>query len=293
MTRWTAILCSDFNLLNRFVAGEDITPILEQRASLGFNCLRVWTAYNIANIGTLMPSPDLYAQIPDFLQACADAGLYVQLTGFTGPYDVCGLETDTKKIAHWEGLITACDGQTNVLLELVNEWDNAPNLGLPIALLRKPPTTLSAHGSPTQDGEPLQPHWDYLTYRPAGNEWWRKVGHNAMEWADQSGKPCFTNEQVRTDNDPNPQHWEDSAAGAVLLSAGAGCFHSPEGKTSVLFQGQTFTLAQAFIRGAKSVPLDYQAGPYVHRTDHESSTVLRAYERPVAGLPERVVEIRA
>ena len=295
MTRFTIIMTSDFNLLNRSEAGEDITPILEQRAALGFNFLRVWTAYAIDKIGMLIPAqrPGLYQHIPTFLQDCADHGLYVQFTAFTGPYDVCGLETDTKKIGHWESLIGVCDGISNVTLELVNEWDNGPNLGLPLPLLRKPPTILSAHGSPTQDGEPLTPHWDLVTYRPAGSEWWRKVGHNAMEWANASGKPCFTNEQVRTDNDPNPAHWEDSAAGGVLLCAGAGCFHAPEGKTSTLFAGQTLALAEAFIKGARSVNLDYQQGPYVHRQDRESATVIRAYERPVAGLPEHVVEIRA
>src|SRR5678810_691416 len=101
MTRFTVKECSDFNLLNRSEAGEDIAPILEQRAGLGFNVLRVWTAFNIDKIGTLIPvqRPGLYAHIPDFLQACANHGLYVELTAFTGPYDVCGLPSDALKIA--------------------------------------------------------------------------------------------------------------------------------------------------------------------------------------------------
>src|SRR5262245_50411095 len=86
--RFTAIECSDFNLYNRFLRGEDIRPILQQRANIGFNLLRVWTAYVIAGIGRLVPRErgDFCAGIPEFLDLCSQFGLYVEFTAFTGPY---------------------------------------------------------------------------------------------------------------------------------------------------------------------------------------------------------------
>jgi hypothetical protein len=45
--RWTGIEATDFNLFNRFLNGEDITPILGQRADVGFNLLRVWTDFDV------------------------------------------------------------------------------------------------------------------------------------------------------------------------------------------------------------------------------------------------------
>jgi endo-1,4-beta-mannosidase len=39
---WTAIESSEFSLYKRFLDGEDIRPVLEERQAIGFNLLRVW-----------------------------------------------------------------------------------------------------------------------------------------------------------------------------------------------------------------------------------------------------------
>src|SRR5262249_48376267 len=120
--RWTAVQATDFNLFNRLLEGEDVTPVLRQRADAGFNLLRVWTDCDVcadANcpgrqpIGRLIPArhPDYYKRLPDFLDLCARYGFYVELTAFTGRPD-----SDEAKTAHWERLITAVASQTNVLL---------------------------------------------------------------------------------------------------------------------------------------------------------------------------------
>jgi hypothetical protein len=125
--RWTGIQATDFNLFNRFLAGEDITPILRQRADVGFNLLRVWTDFDVCAdgkcrehqpIGRLVPSehPDYYVRLTEFLDVCAQHGLYVELTAFTGRSD-----SDGHRIAHWDQLIAAVASSTNVLLELINE----------------------------------------------------------------------------------------------------------------------------------------------------------------------------
>jgi hypothetical protein len=83
---FTAIEASDFNLYARYLAGDDISPVLAQRQAAGFNLLRVWLLYDVANIGRLIPAEhaDFYARLPAFLRLCASYGLRVELTVFTG-----------------------------------------------------------------------------------------------------------------------------------------------------------------------------------------------------------------
>ncbi len=107
--RFTAVESTDFNLMGRWFSGEDIDLVLEQRAAVGYNMLRVFTAYNIPNtIGVLKPKdhPNFYARIPEFLAKCATYGLYVELVAFTGPY-VTLFANDSEKVLHWEGIKAA------------------------------------------------------------------------------------------------------------------------------------------------------------------------------------------
>lgn len=296
LQRFTVKCCSDFNLYNRFLSGEDITPVLAQRASLGFNACRVWCAYDIPRIGRLNPSehPDYFAQWPAFLQTIALYGLYAEVTVFTGPYPF--FPTKESMIQFWDQLLGAIDVAelTNVLdIEAVNEWDNTPNLGVPLERLRRPTIQLSSHGSSTQDAPPPEPVWSVWGYRSPFTEWQRKTGHNAMEWANELRIPCWTNEFPRTDNDPDITHWYDAAAAGVLLCAGAGCFHSPEGKESTLFTGSTLACAVAFIAGADSVPLEFQAGAYARLPLPYPPGVLRIYRRTLSDGRFHEVRIRA
>jgi hypothetical protein len=270
---WTAIQCSDFNLPNRWQHGEDVTPILAQRAGAGFNLLRCWTHYDLSpGIGTFLDID--YNRIPAFLSLCASFGLRVEFTAYTS----------IERFGHWERLVEACQGEPSVLLELVNEG-TLPVNQIDMQRYAKPTQVLTSRGSGGAEGVPPWEPWDYVTFHTNGsNEEQRKVGHNAMEiW---SG-PTLTNETSRY---PDVGMWVgasvarqqqlayDSAAGAALLCAGS-CFHSQQGKTSVLWDDRTLAVALAWSGGAKSVPLAYQHQPYVHRQDRETPGVLRAYQR--------------
>ena len=175
--RFTVIGASDFNLLSRYVNGEDLRPILQQRKDAGFNLLRVFTVFDICStgvdargrpcqpIGRRAPTPALYASIQPFMALLARYGFYAELVAFTGPYGL--LPTDNDKVAHWEALMAAVPGISNVLLEMVNEYNHPANKGLPMARLRRPPAGIVAsHGSATQEQMPLLPGWDYAPYRP-------------------------------------------------------------------------------------------------------------------------------
>lgn len=290
---WTMIECSDFNLLNRFVQGEDITPILAQRREVGFNTLRVWTAYDVPGIGTLKPSAPLYTAIPEFLRRLEAFGLYAEMTAFTGPYTTLFASED-QKVAHWESLIIAVAHASNVFLELVNEGDHPANCDLPFIRLREPTDLLCSHGSGTADAPPIVPLWTYGGYHTNDlNEWQRKVGHNAMELADLYHVPIVSNENTRfPDRDDSPQHASDAAAAGALLPAGS-CYHSVRGKTSELWEGRELECAFAWTAGALSVPLAFQQGTYHHLPQLESPGVLRVYDRSLPDGRAFIVRIRA
>jgi hypothetical protein len=291
--RFTAVQCSDFALLARYQhEGPDaVEPILRQRRDLSFNLLRVWTRYQGWSIGGDSFTDIDYARVGAFLDACARHGLYVELVGYAGtrlaPTDTSTTWPDDP--AHWPQLVAAVSGKTNVLLELGNELDQPANQLAHLAEYQRPAGILASHGSNGSQAWPVEPYWDYATFHTNGSsEEQRKVGHNALEiW---SG-PTLTNEISRF---PDVGMWVgadatrvaalafDSAAGAALLNAGA-CFHSVQGKTSVLFTGATFDAARSFVAGARSVDLVCQDGPYTHRIDREGANDLRVYERPVDG----------
>jgi hypothetical protein len=269
---------SDFNLLNRWQHGEDVEPIFSQRSSIGFNLLRVWTLYDIERIGRFLDID--YYRIQDFLNAAAQYGLYVEFTAYTS----------TERPDHWDKLKEACQGPTNVLLELVNEGTLSVNQ-IDMARYTRPNGILASHGSGGSEGIPPWEPWDYCTFHTNGSfEEQRKIGHNAMyDLSDVYGVPTLTNETSRysdvgmwtTGNPPSLERQKqlayDSAAGAALLCAGS-CFHSIHGKTSELWDENELAVAQAWVAGAMSVP-KCQYEPYQRRDDLLTDELLRVYQR--------------
>ena len=286
--RITMVGTSEFNLMNRWQHGEDIVPIIKQRVDAGFNLFRVWTKYALdaANIGTFLDID--YARVPDFLNLNALYGAYVEFTAYTSTFD----EQPDSVFApsHWTRLVTAVKDSTNVLLELVNENDQAVNWIDTSLYARPPPPTLASHGSNGGEAWPVTPYWDYATFHSnQAFEEQRKVGHNAWEiW----NGPTITNETSRFPdvgmwrNNENPGRSEqlacDSAKGAALLSAGS-VFHSAEGKTSVLWAAPTLRTATAWATCARAVDLSYQNEPYRHGSEEiareQALGLLRVYRR--------------
>jgi hypothetical protein len=93
------------------------------------------------------------------------------------------------------------------------------------------------------------------------------------------------------DNDSSINRAYDAAAGAALLAAGS-AYHSVSGKSSVLWQGCELDAAHAWAAGAASVPLEFQAGRYIHRDDLEGPNDLRVYERRLSDGRGYIVRIR-
>lgn len=278
--RITIVGATDFNLFYRFLTG-DIRSVLNQRAELGFNWLRVFTAYNVCppgsgcqEIGRLVPSehPDYYSKVIDFIHLCATYGLRVELVGLSGPYDTTFGNSVDRMVEHWDRLRAAVQGETSVTLELINEADQPANNmdgRLPIERFARPVGVVASHGSNGSRATPVRPAWDYETYHTNGApEWWRQGGHNCMEFSvgvediPASHVPCIADEKTRGDDqDASPAHFEDDAATATML-AGGSTYHSVAGKNSTLWIGRQLELAMAHVRGALKIPLRCQDGGY-------------------------------
>lgn len=291
--RFTVIEASDFSLFKRYLDGENIEFIVGQRRLIDFNTLRVWLLNRSVVInGGIHPDdyPHYYDRLATFVDYLAYYGLYAELTVFTSTQGLMPLSHDQQD--HLNRTADAVRGKPNVLLELANEidqYDNAPDPNL-----KRPPGVLISRGSNGSDSVPPRHDdpWDYELYHIIGDQWQRKTGHNAMEWADQSKRPCRTNETQRyPDNDSSSTHAYDAAAGAALLADGS-CFHSQQGKASALFTGVTLDCAKAWVKGARSVPLEFQAGAYQHHTELEGPDCIRAYGRRLSDGREWIVKIR-
>jgi len=228
--------------------------------------------------------------------------LYLELVGFTGTcyqppacpdnYRITFPGGADDMVAHWNHLIAAATGQTNVLLELINEHDHPANAGIPLdRLTRPPPPTLASHGSGTQGAMPLFPLWDYATIHASAP---REVVHSG--WSDVAGLhhiPVVVNETVRVpDDDRSLTHAQDVGRGCALLVAGC-AFHSVHGKSSELWSDVELEYAAEFARSARSVPLEFQDGHAVHREDLEAGCDCSAvYSKRLKGGREFLAPIR-
>lgn len=292
---WTAIECSDFSLYKRYLDGEDIRPVLQERAAIGFNLLRVWLLNTSVIPGGLLPSqyPDFYDKLAPFASLCASYGLCVEFTAFTSTQGLMPSVADQH--AHWTRVCDALRGVGNVLLELVNEADQHDNRTDPSLLTMRPNGILASSGSNGAGSDSPTPVWSYSDGHYNGlDQWQRKCAHNPMEdIADRYGIPGKAGENTRyTDQDASLAHAQDAAAGAALLCAGS-CYHSTGGKLSQPFSADEFQAAVAWVLGAESVPLEFQRGTYIHRNDLERPGIIRVYERRLPDGRGHIVEIRA
>lgn len=285
--RTTLIGCSDFSMFKRYIDqdSETLDPTIENRQELEFNILRVWllntsvvSFRNRVIQDGIHPSqyPAFYEVLHNFCNWLDARAMNVELTVFTQTATL--MPNPDAQQSHLDRTSDAVRGLNNVILELVNENDQHDNTVYD--RLTRPLGVIISHGSNGADATGVRPTWDYELYHSNDlSEFQRKVGHNAMEKADESGVPCWSNENTRyPDKDSNPNHAYDAAMGAALLCAGS-CFHSQSGKWSIPLDPMESLCAQEWVRGAKSVPLIYQSGQYNHRTDLENANIIRAYDR--------------
>lgn len=286
----TIVEATDFRLLDRYLDGVDIVPVLQDRAGLGFNTVRV--ALMCRQMFDLDPraTPGYEEALPVFTRLLLTHGLRPEFVLFMDATLV--MPGPVAQMAFFERVLDSLrDVAPYVLLELVNENDQTVNRinagGFP-----QPYGYLASHGSNGSQAVPIRPAWRYETFHTNdASEWWRKVGHNAMELSEGgpgfsgSRVPVLANENTRApDRFSSTNQAFDAAAAAALLCAGS-CFHSVSGKDSVIMTEPERVLAQAWVGGAQSIDLRFQDGAYRHATELEGTGTgfLRVYQRVLPG----------
>jgi len=265
--RWTQIGCSDFRLLERYLAGEDIDPILAERQWIGFNQLRVFLM--CGNMFHLFPQqiPDYQARLRSFCDHVAAFGLRLELTALVDATVVMPHLADQQ--AFWKAVCATVAGLPYVFLELVNEVDQTINVIDP-SQFSAPASVIACHGSKgivDAAAEPVcvVPVWSYGVLHPKRTEDWPRFGHNIHEDIWLTLHVCGTiNESCRPNQGrgPIPSDFYDAAVNMGIMGAG-GTFHSEAGKASTLFASDEYACAEAWTRGARQVNLSARTGQYV------------------------------
>jgi hypothetical protein len=280
-TPHTIIEATSFQSFDLWLHGKlaELDAHLGQLQALGFNCHRVFGMCR--NLFDLDPTTrsNFYAELPTYVRYAARRfGLRTDFVVFP---DCALVMNDTgRQLQHWARCGDALRPVSAlVLVSLQNEEDQTPNR-IDSAAFAPLEGLLCSHGSTGAVGLQVLPAWDWTELHTNDTyQWPRKSGHNCMEF----GGVGLATENTRPDRDGTVHHFEDAAAGAALLCGGS-CFHAASLRWSqVMTDAHELACAQAWVRGAMSVPLHCQTGGYRHRQDLEgpdaAGTGERVYQR--------------
>ncbi len=265
---------SAFKMLDRFAAGEDISPLLKKFQ--GFNVLRVFWYVTWPVTGW---EPTRADQVAAFCNRVAQDGFYVELVLLT--------DDDPARIPQAQRLVqdlTAADSPpVNLLLEAGNEPHVHKNIDVwALRSVLEASPFLYASG----ENEMLPFFGKYLTaHTPRDNEWPRKV-HDLLEYYSGGGPaaptdpahpvPGVADEPMR----PDEAGYVESDylayfAGASLMGAGA-TFHYAGGKFNLMPTEGEERCMNAALAGLMAFPADAPLGAY-QRIDEQGAT-LRTYK---------------
>jgi len=266
-TPWPWIGCSDFRLFDRFIKGEHIQPIIDERLACGFNQLRVFAM--CGNMFHFFPQehPDYQAKLTEFLDLLGSCGLRTEFTVMVDATVVMPRLEDQQRF--WAEVCVTVAGRTDVFLELVNEVDQTINV-IDTTRFEQPAGVISCHGSKgivdaAREPVCVTPVWTYGVLHPKREPDWPRYGHNIDEDVYHTLHVAgVINESCRPDQGRGPipsDHFD--AIVNMLVMGGGGTFHSQAGKDSRLFDATEKPCAEAWGKGAKVVNLALRNGQYV------------------------------
>lgn len=154
------LLCghTEMNAPDKLRAGEDLTPLLQQRADAGCNVLRsLGMGYPFRTDQTPVPM----SLVHDYLSLCAEYGLYVIWCVFAGTKTV--MPDPGQQLAFWSQSVDACRQHANALVMVCNEW-NHDSQAINPAQFPRPLGILASRGSATTDQTPAKPAMDFEGY---------------------------------------------------------------------------------------------------------------------------------
>lgn len=272
---------SDFALFQRFLHGEDITPQLKQRVSVGANTLRVFAMFNAAGIGAasglgeLRPATyaDYYARLGSFLDLTASFGLRVELVALADAQDLLPRFEDQR--THLEQVAAVLFTHPLTFLEVCNEpFKNGCDVERlePTARTAGVPYALGTYD--VAAGQESIAHGQYLTLHTERKAEWPRTARALGELRDGfdvfrgvhvpvvGDEPTGFAEVARGDSrSATPEDGRYFAATAALMGAGS-TFHSDDGIASRLLGPVQLEAAREWFAAARWVPVDAQFSAY-------------------------------
>lgn len=284
-----------FNVPARFAyEGRDaLVPMLVQSRELGYNGIRLWSAYDVPLIGRLIPRdiPRFYEEIViGTSHLCAEHGQYPYWTGLTGAFSQT-LGGMPEIAAHDRQMQEALQQVPFALYDRRNEYSKSFNQ-IDMAQMGPLFYDQASQGSGQQDEDPPTPYGRFAARHPGGSEWQRKVGKQAWDSQNNLGinDPWVDDETVRCEpgGETSTQHAFDAGRCGALFIAGA-FYHSRLAKLGVVLEGTELETGRAFSQGADWViarGLDVaQDGEY---SRPEDPAFLRVYVKTLGSRSTRV-----
>lgn len=251
---------SDFCLYAKWLAGVDLSAVLNQRAAAGCTIVRVLGM--MKNIMRFFPQEhaEFYDRLPAFAAWLEAAGLYLEFSVFADAQDI--MPEVGQQQEHFARVCAMFQNSRNVLIEVGNEYgdwrsnDYGKN-GFNPANFSKPAGLLSCRGSAVGDVPPIPAPWDYSTcHETRSFPGWVKDG-NTIEiqngYGDYTGlgyqhnivhdEPQKMGTGFVTDRSLIAQFW-----GIVGASCTGGTFHCKQGITSDVWDGETQNCAETSFR---------------------------------------------
>lgn len=234
---------TDFLLFKKYLDGEDILAILEQRVAAGANLVRVLGMCH--NITHFYPQdyPDYYDKLVGFVELLAYYGLYVEFVIFADQQYVKVAEQ-----AHYIDVCARLRGKPNVFVELCNEYEKN---GIDPKHFTKPAGIIASAGSGLSDRPPGY-FWDFFGWH--GRRDWPKLPFvdDMLIFMKRMNIPAIHDEPIGADETDQPARRTTStlamrsvASEAARLGCG-GTYHSEAGLRSELWGPVQARLAPVF-----------------------------------------------
>jgi len=255
--RWIWAGATDMNLSSRWLRGEHITPIIEQRKRAGAILLRVlamgWPF--VPHSGNPYAFPHYWDEtrgVPGLWARLADEGLYCEWVIFAGTR--FNLTTLSEQLDFFVETTEHLQQHPNMLAELSNEWNHHTQRHDPHLFSRPSTTTLFSHGSGGTDAPPVTPLWDYGTYHARRDTDNARgfTNYDAFEFQADYPKSC----PLIPEESAKPENYQFNPDFAYRMGQHCGInwggtFHSGAGVRSLLWSDQEYQCAQAFYRGLR------------------------------------------
>lgn len=278
-TPWRYKGVSAFQLLDRYVKGEDLTPFLSSYN--GYNTLRVWPYVPVKDWGSRAWNTPPLDTILRFIGDMNAKGWYVEYTLLT--------DSDSGRIGSAKDQIHALRDAhfTGLFLEAANEPE-VQHDGIPIdtGALR---ADLEGSGYQFASGNYTDgaARWygTYLTTHTQRDSEWPRRCHDGYDYwvkpddappgAKAVHAPCLFDEPAKLQDvgGNKPLDWRAYFGGCALFGGGA-TFHSETGKYAQMPTAEERQLAAEALVGMNAFPADASSGAYRRITENSLRTYI-------------------